>query len=110
MRRLIFRPSAQRDLADLYQNIRDRTGAPDIAIGYVRRIRAYCEGFVEFPERGIKRDDIRPGLRIAGFERRVAIAFTFDADHVRIGRIFYGGRDYQTLLGATNDDAETPEG
>jgi toxin ParE1/3/4 len=89
-------------LIELYQAIRDRSGEAGVAIRYIRRIRDYCEKFAEFPERGTKRDDIRPGLRIIGFERRVTIAFTFDGDCVRIGRIFYGGRDYEALLGATD--------
>jgi toxin ParE1/3/4 len=98
-RRIVFRAAAERDLAKLYRDIRDQRGGPAVAIDYIRRIRSYCGGFAEFPERGMKRDDIRPGLRIVGFERRVAIAFTFDDHHVRIARIFYGGRNYDSLLG-----------
>jgi toxin ParE1/3/4 len=97
-RKVVFRAAAERDLAKLYKDIRDQRGEPTVAIDYIRRIREYCHGFAEFPERGAKRDDIRPGLRIIGFERRVVIAFTFDAERVRIGRIFYGGRDYEALL------------
>jgi len=32
---------------------------------------------------------------IIGFERRVAIAFTVDAERVTILRIFYGGRSWE---------------
>jgi toxin ParE1/3/4 len=102
--RVVFRPSAEDDLDRLYTFIRDDRSDPRIAISYIRRIRAYCEGFSTFPERGTKRDDIRAGLRIVGFERRVAIAFTISADAVVIGRIFYGGRNFQALL------TESPDG
>lgn len=98
-RKVVFRAAAERDLAKLYRDIRDQRGEPTVAINYIRRIRSYCEGFAEFPERGTLRDDIRPGLRIIGYERRVTIAFTFDDQRVRIGRVFYGGRDYEALLG-----------
>src|SRR4051812_37476702 len=64
-RRVIILPSAERDLHSLYTYIRDRSG-PEVAIGFVRRIRAYCEGFETFPERGRRRDDLRPGLRLVG--------------------------------------------
>ena len=47
----------------------------------------------DFPERGRQRDDLRPGLRIVGFERRVSIAFHVSPDTLVIDRIFYGGRD-----------------
>jgi toxin ParE1/3/4 len=46
-----------------------------------------------FPKRGARRDDLRPGLRILGFERRAAIALQATAETVVILRILYGGRD-----------------
>jgi toxin ParE1/3/4 len=46
-----------------------------------------------FPERGRRRDDLRPGLRIIGFDRWVTIAFHVAGDRIIIDRIFYGGRD-----------------
>jgi toxin ParE1/3/4 len=96
---LVFRPAAERDLAELYAYIRDARGEPAVAIAYVRRIRAFCEGLVTFPERGTRRDDIRIGLRLASFERRVVVAFEIVPGKVRIGRILYGGRDIEMLLG-----------
>jgi toxin ParE1/3/4 len=44
------------------------------------------------------RDDIRPGLRIVGFERRVTIAFSVDDGRVTILRVFYGGRDWENAF------------
>jgi toxin ParE1/3/4 len=104
VRNVVFRPAAERDLEGLYTFIRDARGEPTVAIGYIRRIRSFCEGLATFPERGQRRDDIRPGLRITSFERRVVIAFTITPELVRIGRIFYGGRDYEALLGESPDD------
>jgi toxin ParE1/3/4 len=52
----------------------------------------------EFPKRGTPRDDLRPGLRTIAWRRRVTIAFVVeDADVVVIG-LFYGGRDFESLL------------
>jgi plasmid stabilization system protein ParE len=45
-----------------------------------------------FPQRGTTRDDIRPGPRTVGFERRVTIAFTVVGDDLIILRILYAGR------------------
>lgn len=50
------------------------------------------------PERGIRHDDLRRGLRILGFERRAAIAFLVTADTVTILRILYVGRDFETFF------------
>ena len=51
-----------------------------------------------FPERGTRRDDLAPGIRTIGFERRATIAFAVSADTVRIVRVFYGGRDFEAEL------------
>lgn len=72
--------------------------APQIAISYIDRIEAYCLGFELASERGHRRDDISPDLRIVGFERRVAIAFAVDDDRVTILRLFYGGQNCNDLI------------
>jgi toxin ParE1/3/4 len=95
--RIIFSPEAQNDLFELYNFIADQSGAR-IAIGYIERIEAYCEGFAELPERGTRRDDLRPGLRVVGFERRIAIAFHAEPQTVTIDRILYGGRDMHVVF------------
>ncbi len=53
------------------------------------------------PYQGMRRDDVRPGLRTAATGRAV-IAFDVEekARSVRILGIFYGGQDYETVLAA----------
>ncbi|MEM5501433.1 hypothetical protein WNY59_07505 [Ahrensia kielensis] len=41
------------------------------------------------------RDDIRSGLRIVGFEKRLTIAFIVSNTNVTILRIFYGGKNWE---------------
>ena len=65
------------------------------ADGYVGRIVDFCNGLSTFPLRGTQRDDLLSGLRVTGFERRVAIAFVVTAEAVLIEGIFYGGRDFE---------------
>jgi toxin ParE1/3/4 len=60
----------------------------------VQRLRAF-ERLEYAGERGGRRDDIRVGLRIVGFERRVTVAFSVDESRVTILRLFYGGRDWE---------------
>ncbi len=95
--RIEFSPEALGDLIDLYDYIAMRDGA-ERAIGYVDRIETCCRSLSVFPERGIRRDDLRPGLRILGFERRAVIAFLVTTDTVTILRILYGGRDLETVF------------
>ncbi|MEQ9362140.1 MAG: type II toxin-antitoxin system RelE/ParE family toxin, partial [Rhodospirillales bacterium] len=79
--RVLFAPEAQNDLKELYLYIAARAG-DGRAMAYVERIEAYCLGFADFPERGTRRDDLFPGLRIVGFEGRVTLAFVVGADTV----------------------------
>lgn len=90
-------PEAIEDLRRLYDWIADRTNE-HVAKSYVDRIKAFCMGFDLASERGRKRDDIRTGLRIAGFERRATIAFTVGGSQITILRIFYGGQDWEEEL------------
>jgi toxin ParE1/3/4 len=69
-----FRPLAEADLFDLYRYVAREAG-PKVAQAYIDRIEAACLSLESFPERGARRDDIRPGLRTIGFERRVTIVF-----------------------------------
>lgn len=92
-----FRPQAEDDLFELYRYIAEDSGLA-IAVGYIDRIEAACLGLENFPLRGQARDDIRPGLRTLGFERRVVIVYQVQAHEVVIVRIFYGGQDYERKL------------
>jgi toxin ParE1/3/4 len=61
---VVFAPEAEEQLADLYRYIADHA-SPEIAERYTSAIIKYCEGMRIVPRRGTRRDDIRPGLRVA---------------------------------------------
>jgi toxin ParE1/3/4 len=82
---------AEDDLRDIYDYIAAQ-GSPIAARSFVNRILGYLSGFDTFPKRGTLRDDIRPGVHVIGFERRVSIAFVVEAEDVVILRILYAGR------------------
>jgi toxin ParE1/3/4 len=104
VRNLLLRPAAENDLTELYRYIAEQSGSQERAIGYIRRIRAACEKLKTFPEAGRSRDDLRPGVRVLGFERRVVIVYTvLSSGDVEIGRVLYGGRDYETLITDENE-------
>lgn len=96
-RRVVFSPEAEADLEAIYDFIAD-AAAPSVAISYIERLEAYCAGMALASERGHRRDDVRPGLRVVGFEWRITIAFTVSAEAVTILRIFYAGLDWETAF------------
>lgn len=98
-----FRPLAETDLVRLYDYIADAVGT-DVAGAYLEQLEAACRSLATFPERGARRDDIRPGLRLIGFERRATIVFQTGQAEVVIVRMFYGGRGYERALRRDPDD------
>jgi plasmid stabilization system protein ParE len=98
-----FAPEALEQLAALYRYI-STTASPETAQRYTDAIVTHCEELRTFPHRGNQRDDIRPGLRITNYRKRVVIAFTVDAKQVSILGIFYGGQDFETVLQFDLDD------
>jgi toxin ParE1/3/4 len=97
-----FRPLAENDLFELYDYIAKNDGRA-VAGGYIDRIERACLALQTFPERGARRDDVRPGLRTMGFERRVTIVFEVGPAEVVIVRIFYGGQDFERALRGQDD-------
>lgn len=96
-RTVVYAPEAADDLDWLYDAVAAASG-PVTAERYEARIRAFCDKLDHAAERGVRRDDIRPGLRIVGFERRVTIAFAVEPERMIILRVFYGGVDWQQRL------------
>jgi toxin ParE1/3/4 len=88
---VVFADAARDDLDDIFTWIADQAGI-ETALVYSGRIERFCMGMTPFPRRGTARDDLRPGLRTVGFERRVTIAFTLSGDDIVILRILYTGR------------------
>jgi len=94
---VIFTPEAQEQLAALYRYI-VIAASPETAERYTSAIVTYCEGLHTFPNRGTRRDDVRPGLRITNYKKRAVIAFAVDAELVSIIGVYYGGQDYEATL------------
>lgn len=102
---LVFSPEAEEQLVALYRYIAT-AASPEIAERYTSAIVTYCEGLRTFPLRGIRRDDLRPGLLITNYKGKAVIAFSVDAERISILGVFYRGRDYETFLQTELDEDE----
>jgi toxin ParE1/3/4 len=96
-------PQAEADLLGIYDYVAAQSG-PFVAGRYLERLEEACGALADFPQRGRARDDLRPGLRLIGFEKRVLIAFIVGRRDVTIARLLYGGRDFERLLSGAVDD------
>lgn len=97
-RSVVYSPQARQQVTDIYDWIATASGFADRAVDFVSAILNVCDGLATFPMIGVARDDLRPGLRIVEFRRRVTVAYTISEETVEILGIYYGGRDYESLL------------
>src|ERR1022692_973182 len=97
MPQVVYMPEAEAQLVDLCFHIA-AAASPEIAANYTGAIVQQCESLKTFPARGARRDDIRPGLRVFGFRRRVSIAFEVTDELVTILGIFYGGQEFEAAF------------
>jgi len=100
--RVFFHPRAEADLLALYRYIAE-TSSLGVAGDYIDRIEAACVGLSTFSNRGVRRDDLAPGLRTIAFERRVTIAYRVLKTRVEIVTIAYAGRDFESDLRGDKD-------
>jgi toxin ParE1/3/4 len=98
---VVYTLDAGDDLDRIYNIVAEASSATT-ADRYDSRIRAFCERLDYGSERGTRRDDVRPDLRVVGFERRVTVAFTVEPERVVILRVFYGGANWSDELGEDN--------
>lgn len=87
-----YAPSAEADLANLYDYIAERA-SESIARNYINRIQDECESLAHTPMRGTIRDELGPNLRSIGFERRATILFRVERKvrKVTVLGVSYGG-------------------
>ncbi|CAE6490948.1 toxin ParE1/3/4 [Nitrosomonas nitrosa] len=98
-------PDAIKDLTDIYEYITEKSELPEVAWAYLEKLRQKCHGLRTTPLIGQQRNDLRKNLRIIAIDKNAVVAFEINEDKqiVTILNIFYGGRDYETIMGS-----ETP--
>jgi len=90
--KVIFDQATYDDLIEIYNYLAPRRGN-DFARQYIDNIYNHCLEFDIFPERGTLRNEIRQGLRVVGYKRKIAIAFRVKDGTVSIMRILYNGQN-----------------
>jgi toxin ParE1/3/4 len=97
-RRVTFLPRATETLERLYLEIA-AAASPETALRYAGDIYNRCGVLGEFTMIGVARGDLRGGLRVLSFGRRVTIAYEVAARRVLIVPIFLLGQDFEGALG-----------
>jgi len=79
--------------------IAETSGSVEAAMAFVDRIERRCHRIGDVPRGGIARPDLGDGIRMVPFERSAVILYRLTDDAVEIVNVFYGGRDYQAIIG-----------
>lgn len=94
---VVLSESAISDLEAIGTYILENSLSEKVANGFVDRIKERCQSIGNAPRGGRSRNDIVSGLRTVPFEHSAVIAYVIE-NVIRIVNIFYGGRDYETLI------------
>lgn len=92
-----FAHEAAQQLEDPENYIADQ-GSLAVASAWAEAIVTCCESLQSFPNRGVLRDDIRPGLRVTHYRWSAIIAFAVIGQTVYVLGVFYSGQDYETVF------------
>ncbi len=91
MARVELGPEALADLDSLAALI-EGDGGPARADAYLARLRRRIAALATFPDGGRPLPALGPGIRLLGFERRVALVYRRTQDRVVVLRVLYAGR------------------
>ena len=93
-----LRAQAHQDIRDVFEWVLEQSNHLPTAENLAIRIYDACEALGNFPMKGKARDDLLKGLRLFPFERIAIIAYRISSDEVEVLNIFYGGRDWETII------------
>ena len=95
MPRLLKRPEAENDLEEIWWYIaQDNLNNAD---KFLDRIQESCVALAEFPQIGMKRDELKAGLRCQPVGHYLVFYFPLE-DGIDIIRVLQGSRDIESLL------------
>ncbi|NTF41326.1 type II toxin-antitoxin system RelE/ParE family toxin [Agrobacterium rhizogenes] len=93
-----YRPAAMENLLEIAAYVFEQSQNIKTSEAYLDRIHRRCEKIGDAPFGGVARDDLAPGIRMAVFEKSVIILYVVVDTAVSITNIFFGSRDYETLV------------
>jgi len=96
-RRVVTGPRAVRDYRRIFDWLVE-TASPLAAHRTVQRIEGRISKLAMASERGMRRDDLAPGLRVVALGDRAVCAVRVTHEEVLVVRIFYGGEDWEAAL------------
>ena len=98
---IAYAPEFEDQLDRVEAYIETKSGSEVIAERHTQAIRRYCESLSIAPQRGTRRDDLSPGLRITHYRGSTLLAFYIQGDVVWFVGVFFGGQDYESAISSS---------
>lgn len=95
MPRLLKRPEAENDLEEIWWYIAQ--DSPHNADRFLNSIQERCMALAEFPQMGVRRDELKTGLRSQPVSQYLIFYFPLE-DGIDIVRVLHRSRDADSLL------------
>ncbi|MBA2659749.1 MAG: type II toxin-antitoxin system RelE/ParE family toxin [Nitrosospira sp.] len=95
MPRVLKRPEAENDLEEIWWYIAQ--DSPHNADKFLDSIQERCLALADFPQTGVKRDELEIGLRSQPVSHYLIFYFPLE-DGIDIVRVLHGSRDIESLL------------
>jgi toxin ParE1/3/4 len=95
-RGVVYSRTARADMIAIFRWLAEEATVLS-AIAIVDDLEQFIDRLDVASERGTRRDDLVPGLRIIP-HKRAQVAVYVENDTVMVARVFYGGQDWESLL------------
>ena len=103
--RVVFSPKSRQDLLDIGDRI--AKDSPLNARRFVARLMDQCQRIGGAPLGYVQREDLAPGLRMAGLGNYVIFFRVLD-DTVRVERVLHGARNLPAVLAGASSKQRAP--
>lgn len=89
---VVFAPEVEGQMAALFARMA-AASSPSIAERFGEAVLAWCEALPTALSAGVRRNDVRSGLRLSHFRGRVAVAYVAGPDLLTIVGVYYAPRE-----------------
>ena len=97
---VVLLESAIADLSDTALFIANQSQSLDVGLSFTARIERKCHEIGNVPFGGVDRPEFGKGIQMTPFENSAVILYRVYNDVVEIVRVFYGGQNYDTIMGS----------
>lgn len=96
MSQVYFSTAAMQDVREIHDYI--AANSVDAAVQLLQDIKTACQKLVSFPQSGLSRDDLMPGLRLIVVRKSYVVFYRSSNEDIEVVRVIHGARDYSKLF------------